>query len=138
MTLTTYSQVDDQMDRLLNEVFGTRGGRALAWAPACNTYEDEQGFWVEAAVPGFDQKDIEIAVEDGVLTVKGERKNETPEPNRTYFVREIGRGAFSRSFRLPSNVDPNKVSASYKQGVLTIELPKREEAKPRRITIETQ
>ena len=138
MTLTTYSQVDDQMDRLLNEVFGTLGARALAWAPACNTYEDEQGFWVEAAVPGFDQKDIEIAIEDGVLTVKGERKNDTREPNRTYFVREIGRGAFSRSFSLPSNVDPSKVSASYKQGVLTIELPKREEAKPRRITIETQ
>ena len=138
MTLTTYSQVDDQMDRLLNEVFGTLSGRGLEWAPACNTYEDEQGFWVEAAVPGFDQKDIEIAVEDGVLTVKGERKNETPEPNRTYFVREIGRGAFSRSFRLPSNVDPSKVSASYKNGVLTIELLKREEAKPRRITIEAQ
>jgi HSP20 family protein len=126
------------MDRLLNEVFGTLSGRELAWAPACNTYEDEQGFSVEAAVPGFDQKDIEIAIEDGVLTVKGERKNEAPEPNRTYFVREIGKGAFSRSFRLPPNVDSNKVSASYKQGVLTIELPKREEAKPRRITIEAQ
>src|SRR5688572_15792870 len=138
MTLTTYSQVDDQMDRLLNEVFGTLNGRALAWAPACNTYEDEQGFWVEAAVPGFDQKDIEIAIEDGVLTVKSELKNDTPEPNRNYFVREIGRGAFSRSFRLPSSADPNKVSASYKQGVLTIALAKREEAKPHRITIETQ
>jgi HSP20 family protein len=138
MTLTTYSQLDDQMDRLLNEVIGTLSGRALAWAPACNTYEDEQGFWVEAAVPGFDQKDIEIAIEDGVLTVKSELKNDTPEPNRNYFVREIGRGAFSRSFRLPSSADPNKVSATYKQGVLTIALAKREEAKPHRITIETQ
>jgi HSP20 family protein len=138
MTLTTYSQVDEQMDRLLNEVIGTLSGRALAWAPACNTYEDEQGFWVEAAVPGFDQKDIEIAIEDGVLTVKSELKNDTPEPNRNYFVREIGRGAFSRSFRLPSSADPNKVSATYKQGVLTIALAKREEAKPHRITIETQ
>jgi len=138
MTLTTYSQVNDQMDRLLNEVFGTLSGRGLAWVPACNTYEDEQGFSVEAAVPGFDQKDIELSIEDGVLTVKGERKNDAPAPDRTYFVREIGTGSFSRSFRLPSNVDPNKVSASYKHGVLTIELPKREEAKPRRITIESQ
>src|SRR5213593_960761 len=64
MTLTTYSQVDDQMDRLLNEVFGTLSGRALAWAPACHTYEDEQDVWVAAAVPGFTQKDIEIAIED--------------------------------------------------------------------------
>ena len=138
MTLTTYSQANDQIDRLWNEVFGSLGGGGLAWAPACNTYEDEQGFWVEVAVPGFDQKDIELAIDDGVLTVKGERKNDTPEADRTYFVREIGMGAFSRSFRLPSNVDPNKVSASYKRGVLTIELPKREESKPRRITIEAQ
>ncbi len=136
MTLTTYTPFEAQIDRLLNEAFGTVSGYATGWAPACNAYEDEHGFWVEAAVPGLDGKDFETVIEDGVLTVKGERKNDLPESNRTYFVREMGWGTFSRSFRLPSNVDPNKVSASYKQGVLTIELPKREEAKPRRIMIE--
>jgi HSP20 family protein len=103
------------------------------WTPACDTYEDEQGFWVQTVLPGLERKDINIVFEDGVLTVKGERKDETP--NRAYFVREIGRGEFSRSFRLPENVDASKVAASYKEGVLTVQIPKREETKPRKIEI---
>ncbi len=130
----TFSYAPFDVDRWLTEALGTVSGPA-GWAPACNTYEDEQGFWVEAAVPGMERKDIDIVIEDGVLTVKGERKDEHSESNRAYFTREIGWGTFSRSFRLPTNIDPNKVSASYKEGVLTLALPKREEAKPRRITI---
>ena len=106
------------------------------WAPACNAYEDEHGFWIQAALPGMDRKDIEISVEDGVLSLRGERKDDTTDQTRTYFVREVGWGAFSRSFRLPTNVDPNKVTAHYRDGILTVQLPKREEAKPRRISIE--
>src|SRR6184192_897452 len=105
------------------------------WDPACNTYEDEQGYWVQVVLPGLDRKDINIVFEDGVLTVKGEPKEEAA-PNRTYFTREIERGSFARAFRLPSTVDPGKVSASYKEGLLTIQIPKREETKPRQITIE--
>jgi HSP20 family protein len=69
------------------------------------------------------------------LTVKGEQKEEAA-PNRTYFTREIDRGNFARAFRLPSTVDPGKVSASYKEGLLTIQIPKREETKPRQIAVE--
>lgn len=134
MTLATYAPFD--VDKFLSDALRTVSGEAL-WAPACNAYEDEHGFWIQAALPGMERKDIEIVLEDGVLTLKGERKGESSDSNRTYFAREIGWGSFSRSFRLPTNVDPNKASASYKEGVLTIELPKREEAKPRRITIET-
>jgi len=134
MTLATYAPFD--VDRFLSDVLRTVGAEGV-WAPACNTYENEQGFWIQAVLPGMERKDIEIKLDDGVLTLKGERKEEATESQRTYFVREIGWGPFSRSFRLPTNVDTNKVSASYKDGVLTIELPKREEAKPRRITIET-
>jgi HSP20 family protein len=133
MTLATYAPFD--VDRLLDEAFRSASGRSV-WAPACNAYEDEQGLWIQAALPGMDRKDIEIVVEDGVMTLKGERKGETTAENRTYFAHEIGLGLFSRSFRLPTNVDANKVSASYKEGVLTVHLPKREEAKPRRIMIE--
>ncbi|MGH7231618.1 MAG: Hsp20/alpha crystallin family protein [Nitrospiraceae bacterium] len=133
MTLTTYLPFD--VDALLNEALRTVNGQA-AWAPACNAFEDEQGYWVHAAVPGIDRKDIEIVMEDGVLTFKGERKDEASDSKRMYFSREIGVGAFSRSFRLPTDADPNKVSASYKEGMLTISVAKREEAKPRRITIE--
>jgi HSP20 family protein len=133
MTLTTYSPFD--VDALLNEALRTVNGQGT-WAPACNAYEDEHGYWVHAAVPGIDRKDIEIVMEDGVLTLKGERKGEDSDSKRAYFSREIGVGAFSRSFRLPTDADPNKVSASYKEGMLTISVAKREEAKPRRITIE--
>ena len=106
-----------------------------AWDPACNTYEDEQGFWVQVALPGIDRKDVNIVFEDGVLTVKGEEK-EDASLKRTYFTREIGHGGFSRAFRLPHTVDPSRVSASSKEGLLTIQIPKREETKPRQIPVE--
>jgi len=134
MTLATYTPFD--VDKFLSDALRTVGAEAV-WAPACNAYEDEQGFWIQVALPGMERKDIDISLEDGLLTLKGERKEETAESQRTYFLREIGRGPFSRSFRLPTNVDSSKASATYKDRVLTIGLPKREEAKPRRITIET-
>lgn len=134
MTLTTYSPFDLQVDKFLNDTL--RAVSTRAWAPACNVYEDEQGFCVQLAVPGMDAKGIEIVTEDGVLTARGERKPDASE-GRTYLVREMGWSSFSRSFTIPSNVDPEKASASYKDGVLSIQLPKREEAKPRRITIES-
>lgn len=133
MTLSTYSPFD--VDALLNEALRTVTGKA-GWAPACNTYEDEHGYWVHAALPGMDRKSVEITVEDGVLTLKGEQKDEPSESKRTYFARELGAGAFSRSFRLPTDADAGKVSATFKDGLLTVGVPKREEAKPRRIEIE--
>lgn len=138
MTLTTYTPLDRQIDRFLNDVLGGVNGATTAWAPRCNVYEDVNGFSVQAALPGIDAKEVKIVVEDGVLTLSGERKDAPEESGRTYFVREIGSGAFSRSFRLPTNVDTEKVAASYKDGVLSIDLPKKEEAKPRRIVIETK
>jgi len=138
MRLTTYSPLDVHIDKFLNDALRVAGDGPRTWTPACNTFEDEQGFWVHAALPGIDRKNIEIVVEDGVLILKGERKEETSDETRTYFAREIGWGAFSRSFRLPTNVDTTKVEATYKDGILSIALPKREESKPRRITIETK
>lgn len=137
MTLMTYTPFDRQIDQLFNETLGLRTKTAAAWAPRCNVYEDEQRFAVEAALPGMDAKEIDIQVEDGVLTLAGERKS-AHKPEQTYLVKEIGTGHFSRSFTLPTNVDQGKVAASYKQGVLVIELPKREETKPRRITIDVE
>lgn len=121
------------VDRLLHETL--RGMNATGWAPPCNAYEDEHGFHIEMALPGVDRQDMNILFEDGVLTVKGERKEATTETARRYFAHEMGWGEFSRSFRLPSYIDPDKVSATYKDGVLVLGLPKREEAKPRRIEI---
>ena len=138
MTLTTYAPFDLQIDKFFNDALRTVAGAPRAWVPASNVYEDEQGYHVEVAVPGIQAKDIEIVAEDGVLTLKGERKSESETSDRTYLMRELGWGSFSRSFALPSNVDGNQASAVYKDGILSVSLPKREEAKPRRITIETK
>jgi HSP20 family protein len=121
------------VDRLLQETL--RSMKAPEWAPPCNAYEDEHGFHIEVALPGADRQDMNIVFEDGVLRVKGERNDASSENSRRYFAHEIGWGAFSRSFRLPTYIDPDKVSASYNDGVLVLDLPKREEAKPRRIEI---
>jgi HSP20 family protein len=128
----SYARAPFDVDTFLNDALRVTNHPAV-WTPVCDTYEDEQGFWVQTVLPGLDRKDINILFEDGVLTVKGERKEEAS--NRAYFEREIGRGEFSRSFRLPENVDGSKVTASYKDGLLTIQIPKREETKPLKIVI---
>ena len=122
------------VDRLLQDTL--RGMNVAAgWTPPCNAYEDEHGFHIEVALPGVDRQDMNIVFQEGVLTVQGERKEGSSDNGRGYFAHEIGWGTFSRSFRLPTYIDPDKVSASYKDGVLMLDLPKREEAKPRRIEI---
>jgi HSP20 family protein len=131
MTMTTFMPFD--VDTFLEEALRAGNGSA-SWSPACNAYEDERSYWVQAALPGLERKDIEIVVEDEVLTIKGERKEDLSK-DRTYFVREFNRGSFVRSFKLPNTADQTKVAATYQNGVLTVELPKREETKPRRITI---
>lgn len=137
MQLTTYTPFDLQIDKFLNETLSAVVRPARTWAPACNVYEDDSGFHVDIALPGMSAKDIEIVAEDGVLTIKGERKA-AAESDRTYLVRELGWGSFSRSFTIPTSADHNKASATYQDGVLSLLLPKLEEAKPRRIVIEAK
>ena len=131
MTMTTLLPFD--VDTFLNEALRGVNGNASR-SPACNAYEDERSYWVQAALPGLRREEIEIVVEDQVLTIKGERKEEVSN-DKTYFVREFNRGSFTRSFKLPTSADYTKVAATYQDGVLTVEVPKREETKPRRITI---
>ncbi|MDQ6735041.1 MAG: Hsp20/alpha crystallin family protein [Nitrospirota bacterium] len=133
MTMTTLMPFD--VDKFLDEALRGANGSA-SWSPACNAYENERSYWVQAALPGLHREDIEIVVEGQVLTIKGERKEEAlKDKDKTYFVREFSRGSFVRSFKLPNTADQTKVAATYQDGVLTVELPKREETKPRRITI---
>ncbi len=135
MTLMPYTVFDSQLDRLFDDAVRNVSRTSSTWSPRCNVYEDENGLYVEASLPGIDPQNVEILVENGELTIKGHRKDEA-ESGRTYFLREMGRGDFFRSFTLPTDVDQTKVAASYKQGVLSLHLPKREEAKPRRIMID--
>jgi HSP20 family protein len=123
------------VDRFLDDVLLSPADKPV-WVPACNAYEDEQGFWIQAALPGMDRRDIHLVMKDGVLTIKGVWKQEESNLKRIYVTREFRSGVFSRAFRIPTSVDAEKISATYKNGILTIILPKREETKPRRIPID--
>ena len=129
-----------EMNRLHNELnrrFGKvgDGDRSLARShPPLNAWEDQDKLYVEAELPGMEMDDLEILVHGNDLTVKGERKR--PEvKDGSWRRRERGFGRFSRVFELPDDVDVHKVEAHFKNGVLLIELPKREETKPRRIEV---
>ena len=108
-----------------------------AWVPPVDIYQNgDQVLVLKAELPDMAREDIDITVENGTLTIKGEKKLSTEVKEEQFHHVERRYGAFSRSFSLPQGVDATKVSAEYKQGVLTVRLPLREEAKPRSITVE--
>ena len=129
--------VDHQIDRMLDEAVRGLDMSGQSWAPACNVWDGEQGFYVQLALPGWEANQIVLEGNNQMLTVKGERKAEGGDTGR-YHVREIGGTRFARLFKLPPFVDHEKASATHKNGLLTISFPKREEAKCRRIQIEGQ
>ena len=129
--------IESQIDRLLDEAIQSVNRWPQSWDRAYNMFEDEQDFTVQIALPGLDVNQIDVQVENNILRVKGERKDDESE-GRQWYTRGIEGCAFSCSFKLPEHADYEKSTASYKQGLLTITLPKREEAKPRRIMIESQ
>ncbi len=104
------------------------------WVPPVDVAETQDKILVRAEVPGIRQEDISIEFENGLLTLRGERKLEKTEGVTWHRVERIY-GNFSRSFTLPRSVDPEKISASYREGILEVEVPKREEAKPKHIKI---
>ncbi|NGZ97931.1 MAG: heat-shock protein Hsp20 [Nitrospira sp. WS110] len=126
---------DRQVDRLFSEALRSFGASDQPWAPAANAWEDDNGFYVQMALPGWDPKNINVEVDNHVLTVQGERHVELQNSEK-FHLREIADGQFTRRFRLPSFVEHDKASATQKHGLLTIAFPKREEAKCRRIMIE--
>jgi HSP20 family protein len=106
-----------------------------AWMPAVNIRETDGAFFVEAELPGLTKKDIDITLENNLLKLSGERRFEKDAKEENYHRVERSYGSFLRTFSLPSQVDPEAVKASFKDGILTIEVPKAEEAKPRKIAI---
>jgi HSP20 family protein len=122
-----------KIDELLEEAM--RGlSRESAWSPASNVWEDEKGFHVQLALPGWDTKDVSIQVEKQVMTVAGAHQSGS-DLQRKVYQWEIPKGQFAMRYRLPNFVQQELASAALKDGVLTIFFPKREEAKPRRIEI---
>ena len=127
----------DRLNRMFSEFYGEAFSRA--WVPAVDIYETEaHEVVVKAELPDMKREDISLTFENGVLTLKGERKLEQ-EVKKEHFHRvERRHGAFSRSFTLPNTVDASRISASYKDGVLTVRLPQREEAMPKQIAVNVE
>lgn len=129
-----------EFDRLFKEAFNPFFGESdlstRTWAPPVDIYENENDIVLKAELPGVDPKDVEVRVEDNTLYLKGERKFEKEVKEESYHRVERSYGSFARSFSLPSSINAEKVKAEYKDGLLTLTLPKREEAKPKTIKID--
>ena len=106
------------------------------WRPSVDVYETEGSYVLKADLPGMKKEDIKLDVNDGVLTIQGEKKLEEKTENDNYVRMERSYGSFTRSFTLTDNVDTENIQAAYKDGVLEITLSKKEEAKPKEINIE--
>lgn len=125
------------MDRLFSSLFGrVSEEREGFWAPVVDIEEDNDNIMVRAEIPGMKRDDIKVTVHGNVLTISGERKQETETKNKTFHRIERYYGKFSRTITLPADVEPDKVKASYKDGVLNINLPKPEAVKPKHIEVE--
>ena len=129
----------NRMNRLSRESYGPeRPEEALtttSFAPPVDIYEDEHNIALKLEVPGIDEKDIDVRIEGNTLTVHGERKIEKEEKEENFRRIERQYGSFTRSFTLPSSVDPGQVSAHYDKGVLKLNLAKKAEAKPKQIKV---
>jgi HSP20 family protein len=123
----------DRLNHMLTDFYGT--GRS--WLPAVDIFETkDREYVVKAELPDMKREDINVTFENGVLTLTGERKAESDVDEGAFHRSERAYGRFSRSFTLPATVDANRINAAYKDGVLTIRVPQREEAKPRQIAVD--
>jgi HSP20 family protein len=130
--------IQNEVHRLFGRTFGDGElgtGTTGTWAPAVDVYESGDRFLVSVELPGIDPADVEVSVEDSTLTVRGERRFVHEEKEGSVQRIERRYGAFSRTLTLPSTVNPDKVEATFDKGILTIVVPKREEAKPRKIQV---
>jgi HSP20 family protein len=129
--------LQDQVNKLFESTVHGQGENSAitSWAPAVDIYETENELVLKADLPGVEEKDIDVRVENNLLTVRGERQFETKVKEDNYLRVERTYGSFSRSFGLPNTVNTEAISADYKHGVLTVQLPKRAESKPKQVKV---
>lgn len=129
--------LQEQINRLFNDAFDRTGDESnlSAWAPAVDIYETEHELVVKADLPDIDPKDLDIRVENNILTIRGERRFEKKVNEESYLRVERSFGSFARSFTLSNTVNSDAIKAEYQNGVLTLSIPKREEAKPKQIKV---
>jgi len=129
----------EKMNRLFEDAVTHRGEEkdltSSSWAPAVDIYEDENQLVLSAEVPGIEEKDVEIKIEDSTLVIQGERKMEKETKEENYHRIERAYGSFYRSFTLPNYIDQEKIHAEHENGVLKITMPKKSELKPRKVKI---
>lgn len=123
----------EDLDRFFGRHMTGSGRTAIC---ATDVWEDQDHVYLAVDLPGLRKENVEISIDDGVLTISGERKEETPKDSDHYYIRERRITEFERRFRLPDSIDPDNVAAVLKDGVLTITLNRREELKPRTIVVE--
>ncbi|HOT22999.1 MAG TPA: Hsp20/alpha crystallin family protein [Thermoleophilia bacterium] len=129
------TQVQDQVSRLFDQVWG---GRQESWLPAVDVFDQKDAVVVKAELAGMDPNDIQIEVEDNVLTIKGERRFEEKVDDERYYRVERRYGSFQRALALPQGVKADEISAAYEDGILTVTVPKAEEEKPKRIEVKAK
>ena len=133
--------IQEEMNRMFDEFFSRKperwswGKNGGEWAPVVDITEKEEGFVVTAELPGLTQDDVHVSMTDNILTIRGEKKQEKRVEEANYHRLERSYGSFQRSFSLPSQVEASKIKATFKNGVLTVDLPKSEKARPKEIAI---
>jgi HSP20 family protein len=137
-----FDRIRREMDRLWDSFLEgrpmRRAGDGGEWLPSIDVSETKSDLVIKAELPGMDPKDIDISMNNGFLTIKGEKKHEREEKDENYHLVERSYGSFTRSVRLPREVQSDKVIASFKNGVLRVTLPKSEEAKKKEIKIKVE
>jgi HSP20 family protein len=134
------NRIRNQLDRIFEDPFSLATPTSSffeGWNPAVDIYEDKDKYVVNAELPGMRREDIDVSLDGNTLTISGERKQEEEKKEGENYRSERYFGRFQRCVTLPSGVDANKIQASYKDGVLTVTLPKSEEAKPKQIQVKT-
>ena len=134
----TLNALQEQFSRFFDDPFTRFPGNESAlttWSPAVDIYETEQELVVREDMPDLAEKDIDVRVENNMLTIRGERKFEKNVSEENFLRMERSYGSFSRSFSLPNTVNTDQIKADYRNGVLTVTLPKREESKPKQVKV---
>ena len=128
----------DEINRMCEDIWGQREGdtQMMRSMPPADIVEGKDQFTINLEVPGLRKEDIKVTLQDNVLTVSGEKKKESEEKNKIYRRVERSYGTFVRTFEMPSTVDPNKINAEFKDGILTVTLAKIEESKPKEIQVQ--
>jgi len=125
------------MDRLIDNTYTEETGQPSEWGLALDVSEDEDAYLVKASLPGIKPEDLEVTYNKGLLSIRGQVKDDSEITKGEYHIRERRFGSFSRSISLPSTVRADDIQADYEDGILTLKLPKSEEVKPRRIQVQS-